>query len=1204
MRKMLSLLSMLILLATNSMSFIAFADDVDNNVYQEQSDTELDNKELDAVEIVNQRKDAVVQQENPDIQENESSNEIDNNQTLNQNDDTLNKSTSESNYNIDVDNLEVQNDDVLDNFNNSEIISNPTINILGSSEEKYDWRDCYEYEYNDYWTLSLNKYTCEYTDIIIPASESWDDKISVVKHWAFEWKVINSLTIQTENYNFRTKAFSWAIFNGDITIDENNIWNELYWFIVSKNWRLTIKKNLRIYYVDIEWDLVLDLEPYMKKHNIPRTSISYFIVNSNINWNVEIKWLTWWILSSFMNSKISKNSKIVLGEWIDSIESYSFWFKDVYPLYSSETLWEISFPSTLTSISKSFNNTIISGNIKLPSLLNSISNSFQDSQINWNINIEWLNNDLNISSFLNKSLVIWDIHLSWFNMNLYDVNPNWVSWDVKISNSNFNNFNNFFYTNNPVVSWNMQFINVNIDENWWSYFNGLTINEDLIFSWETIRFWTSNCRGLKLWWDLKIIWNDINFPTSDWMQIWWSINIFWNNIGFRYWFNNLDLSWDMIVIWENFEDLWPQTMDNMNIWWNLLLSWNNLVALNNSMEWLNIWWDFEIKSNLLNIKSWVLNWVNVSWDFKLPDVLILWYWVLQWWNIKWTNYINVPSKETIQYRNILWNLYIENADNTPVEEFSWISIWKNIYLNWEISKVWASAYAFASWTIQPITLSNDFQTWDIGENAFCINWKPVVAYTMKEVSQEDRNYLLQHACLDIKSAFNITFNVDWNIETLQYNWRNTDDIPSPTKNWYEFLWWFEENSKTPFDFENTPITEDKTLFAKWKALEDKAQENAAENIVYTNETTVTIWDDVQEEKINNSSLINLVSKEVEPQEVKEEDDKTKVQESEIQVTSDKKVEYQGWLEVYLEKTENVWTENEETKRIEWTAKFSSPVAVKIPITSSAEAVKVQVKHEWEEFGYKGLTINPINSCLNWEAVNDKYNWESISVKEWAEWKYTLIYTCSASTFVAYTENKKSADNTAVATPSAWGWRSINTTSNTQDQEHNSADINEQKENKASTTASGNTVTVEENIKNYGNIKLTRWEVAVMTNILLDVFPQLVEWKQELDDVENACSNYADEQKFTKDEKKAITRLCKLSIMWIHADNNRPLEEFLVNNNTTNDEFSKVINRSISTYNEKDLSTVKDALKKLENNEDDVVFWTLYDMFMSIKNVLN
>jgi hypothetical protein len=43
-----------------------------------------------------------------------------------------------------------------------------------------------------------------------------------------------------------------------------------------------------------------------------------------------------------------------------------------------------------------------------------------------------------------------------------------------------------------------------------------------------------------------------------------------------------------------------------------------------------------------------------------------------------------------------------------------------------------------------------------------------------------------------------------------------------------------------------------------------------------------------------------------------------------------------------------------------------------------------------------------------------------------------------------------------------------------EQEHNSADVNEEKENKTSTTISGNnTITVEENIKKYGNIKLTR-----------------------------------------------------------------------------------------------------------------------------------
>jgi hypothetical protein len=38
---------------------------------------------------------------------------------------------------------------------------------------------------------------------------------------------------------------------------------------------------------------------------------------------------------------------------------------------------------------------------------------------------------------------------------------------------------------------------------------------------------------------------------------------------------------------------------------------------------------------------------------------------------------------------------------------------------------------------------------------------------------------------------------------------------------------------------------------------------------------------------------------------------------------------------------------------------------------------------------------------------------------------------------------------------------------------------------------------------------------------------------------------------------------------------------MVNQITKNDEFSKVINRSLESYTEKDFSVVKDALKKLE-----------------------
>jgi hypothetical protein len=54
---------------------------------------------------------------------------------------------------------------------------------------------------------------------------------------------------------------------------------------------------------------------------------------------------------------------------------------------------------------------------------------------------------------------------------------------------------------------------------------------------------------------------------------------------------------------------------------------------------------------------------------------------------------------------------------------------------------------------------------------------------------------------------------------------------------------------------------------------------------------------------------------------------------------------------------------------------------------------------------------------------------------------------------------------------------------------------------------------------------------------------------------------------------------------------------MVKKDATNNEFNLVVNRAIENYNEKDFETVKEALKKLENDEESVVFGTLYDVFM-------
>ena len=1058
-----------------------------------------------------------------------------------------------------------------------------------------DWKDCYDYEYNNVWTLSIENYHCSDTNIIVPTSEYWVDKTTAVLDWTFSWKTIESLEMP-DQFSVWSEAFSWAIFSWDITLEEKKSWqyfNELYSIIVAEWATLTIKQPNRLYRWIINWKLIYDLNGV--------TSIDYILNRWTVNWTVEIIWLNWTVNHSFQNCNITESWSVIFWEWVKKL-NYSFYKNDVYD-EPSYTNWIIYFPETLEDFSYSFNETFLWKSLTFPKSINNVYYSFRDSELNsdFYFTSDDENNTFNIFSSFGYSKIWGSLIFSWLNLNLDNVNPQWISKNLSFINDNFTKLNNFIWLWNDIISWDVNFINSDLNLNWWYFFNWTNILWNFNISWDNISLSPGIPSDLKISGNLNVIWKNLFLPWFANSEITWNVNISWNTVNLQYWFNNSNIKWGFYVIWDDISVKYG-SLQNLLIWNNFILSWDLIVLENSAVNGIETSWDFIINADSLQGQYSILEWLDVSWIFQIPDDPDFWPGVLNWTISRKISVLDNPRSTTLLY-NILWDLRINNSDNAPIEEFSWKSVWWNIFLDWEISRVWASAYAFSSWNIQPITLSSNFNTWDIGENAFCVNWNPVIAYTMKVVSQADRNYLLEHSCLDIKSAFNISFNVDWNVEIVQYNWRNIDDIPSPNKPWYEFIWWFEENSEAPFDFENTPITEDKTFYAHWKALEEKAQETTTESVVYTNGTTVTIWDDVQEETINNSSSINLVSKEVETEEVKNEEEKITVQESEIQVTSDKTVEYQGWLEVYLEKTENVWTEYETTERIEWTAKFSSPVAVKIPIYSNAESVKVQVKHDWEEFGYKGLTTNPINSCLNGESVNDKYNWENISVKDVNGEKYVLIYTCSASTFVAYTENVKPT----TPSPAAWGGRIITSTKNGNniiEQEHNSAELNKievEDAESTQTTKATDTTTIQEKAKTIQWRSLTRWEVAVMTNILLDVYPQLTE-KRELNEVSKACENYADEQNFTKDEKKAITRLCKLSIMGIHADDNKPLDEFMVNEITKNDEFSKVINRSLSTYTEKDFSVVKDALKKLEWDEENVVFGTVYDVFMSIKNI--
>jgi len=705
------------------------------------------------------------------------------------------------------------------------------------------------------------------------------------------------------------------------------------------------------------------------------------------------------------------------------------------------------------------------------------------------------------------------------------------------------------------------------------------------------------------------------YPSNDYYRInWQSIRCFKNeyeipniyklSLNTNWWnsLNDIDIRWNHKIIWLPT----PEREYSIFEWWYTDVDLNNSYDANNTINW-------NIK---LFAKWWCISWYTLSDDLQSCEKISVKF-NANWWSFTNGNTYKIESFTNNLKSNEIKYSHTPNIDN----EWNMTSPYPELYSNNDVIKIpWAKklrvtikfwSYSSDQWCVvirewehpdySIYRDTSDSVSWKLwwwnyvnpkNTREYIVEWDALTFTFKSYYTIDDSSAYWYYAIIEEVDRFN-----------TEYLSNAFDNIPTPTRNWYDFAWWYFDNWTYEHKFNESEVITwgSMNVYAKWKSIEEKMQETPSTNVGYTSNTTVSIDNELNDEVIDNSTTISLVTKEVEDDEVVTWDDKVLVQNTEIQVTSDKTVEYQWWLEVYLEKTEN-----NETTIITWTAKFSSPIAIKIPVSNWIEKVKIKVKHGNETFGFKWLTLNPENECNNWEAVNYKYNWEEI-ITTWDDTsKYVLIYTCSASTFVAYTENAKTVvvnESTSTPTSSAWWGRIISATTNkqsTNEPEHPSADV-ENKSVEQNTTTQAKEITIDSKLQQR---TLSRWEVAVMTNILLDVYPQLVEWKQELNDVENACSNYADEQKFTKSEKKAITRLCKLSIMWIHADNNKPLDEFMVNQNATNDEFSKVINRSISTYNEKDLSTVKDALKKLEKNEENVEFWTLYWMFMEIKNIFN
>ena len=1136
---------------------------------------------------------------------------------------------------------------IMNNIDTSYNPTTPLYNPWTAQTEYTYW--CYKYKNNDDWTIKITNYTSncstEIDPLIVPEKINGKD-VTILWSRSFQWgKWIKSIKIPDTLRRIDDEAFVWYGWKFK--------WNLIFWeeskleyigILAFKSWELwetVFPKSLR-YIGESAFE-------YWTISHLTLPSTIEYIGPQAFRWSIwydeDFIIYTWTDWLRTLTTYVKNEKNITIPQYVDKIEKFAFLYDDLksviipdnvkyigWGAFAKNSLksWEVFFyewwnndHENLSSYWWGQDFVVIPEGVKtikknafyeawkyvlLPETIEKIemdafSRYWTRLYRKWWDN--WIeNNERSWKITIIDTETVWcyDIDDNWKILKYLKILPGCDTKNLKIPSE---------------IGW------ITVTSIWNNAFSEMWLTwitiPDTVKKIEYSAFYNNPIRTLNLWewvqeiWSNAFYWNKLAFvflPNSlNKIESYWiSTNskiIYWYRENWIEWLNNQD--WQYLRVMEPWEECFNFNKENWHIKWYYI--WRNENCTENLkipgyIDWIAVTM-IEPNSYIWGLKSLIIEENNTP--------IMIWYNAFYWNEDLEEIVINWQITELPYNNQTLFSYYSEMNNIKRITIGNWIErIWQYQFRWLKIKELtlpewlkYIENYAFFENNLDEIILPKTIE--DIREYSFCKDYnknEKLNAIVQKDIEDVE---MYENACLNPIRWYKIKF-INNNVtikEILHINWKAIN-IPILTwEIWYEFMWWAEDWSKDIIDINNYSVNNDKELIPVWKTIEEKVQEPTTENITYTNETTVTIWDEVQEETINNSSLINLVSKEVEQHEIKEEDNKTKVQESEIQVTSDKTVEYQWWLEVYLEKTTNIGEEKTK-ERIEWTAKFSSPVAVKIPITSNTGAVKVQVKHEWEDFWYTWLTLNPFNECINWEAVNDKYNWENVWVIEINWEKYALIYTCSASTFVAYTENAKPVvvnESTSTPTPAAWWGRIISTTTNkqsTNEPEHSSADA-ENKSVEQNTTAQTKEVVIDSKLQQRS---LTRWEVAVMTNILLDVYPQLVEWKQEIDDITNACSNYADEQNFTKDEKKAITRLCKLSIMWIHADNNKPLDEFMVNEWTKNNEFSKVINRSISTYTEKDLSVIKEAIKKLEDNEENVEFWTVYNVFMSIKSLFN
>ena len=124
-------------------------------------------------------------------------------------------------------------------------------------------------------------------------------------------------------------------------------------------------------------------------------------------------------------------------------------------------------------------------------------------------------------------------------------------------------------------------------------------------------------------------------------------------------------------------------------------------------------------------------------------------------------------------------------------------------------------------------------TWTLLQEALATAKRTAADTEATEEDVRTAETLLQEAVDALgKITYTVTFEPDNDTETIIVTVGKGDMAetpPMPEKDGYTFEGWFAEDEDTAFDFENTPITADLTLTAKWKETQGGGDDNQGGN---------------------------------------------------------------------------------------------------------------------------------------------------------------------------------------------------------------------------------------------------------------------------------------------------------------------------------------------------------------------------------------